>query len=303
MALGRISTYATFNNTLTNVNRVQADLYDLNDQISSGLKTRNFEGLTGEVEHFTQLEANIDKAKTFEQNNELNISRLRTTDTIMSQIVNVADDIENLIVLRRDGVLEDNIAFPEQMRAKLDALVGELNGTFGGRFLFGGTRTNVPPIITEPAVPDPVTLGTPDANYYQGSDEDTPLRADEDVLITGNVRADDAAFQKLFGGIALALEGHTTDDDQLMQDALNMVQDGQSDLNEIQAVVNTNILTITDINERHENLRLYWTGVKEELANTNILDASTQVAVDQTVLQASFQAFAATNQLRLIDFL
>lgn len=303
MSLGRISTYAVFNNTLRNVNNTQSSLFGLQDQISSGLKTRNFEGLNGQVEQFVQLEGKIDKTKAYEQNNAVAISRLRTTDQALSQVVDVTDDIENLMVLRRNASFADKIAFEEQITAKMEAIASELNVKFDGRYLFGGTRTNTQPVITDPQIPMPLENGTLDTGYYQGSKEDIMLRADDQVLLNTSVRADNEAFQKIFGAVALALEGHTEEDDEILKQAIDMIQSAQADLTAVQATVNTNIITLTDINERHENLRLYWQGVTEEVSKTDILAASTQVAVDEAVLQASFQAFAGINQLRLVDFL
>ncbi len=301
--VGRISTYAVFQNTWRNISNTQSSVFNLQGQLSSGLKADSFAGLTGQVEQFTQLNAKISKTKTYEENNAVGISRLQTTNTALNQIIEIADDIEDLMVLRRNPTMANNMAFEQQIKAKMDALAAELNTTFEGRFLFGGTKTNVNPVIVDPKTPGPVTVGRLDANYYQGSEEDLTLRAADNVDIKYNVRADNEAFQKLFGGIALALQGHTENSDAILKQAIDMIQEGQADLNAVQASVNTNIVTLQDQNTRHEALRLYWKGVTEEVSKTDILAASTQLAVDQTVLQASFQAFAQINRLRLTDYL
>lgn len=301
--VGRISTYAVFQNTWRNISNTQSTVFDLQGQISSGLKTTNFAGLTGQVEQFTQLTAKLSKAKMYEENNAVAISRLNTTNTALNQIIELADDMEDLMVLRRNPTMANSIAFEQQLKGKLEALASELNTTFEGRFLFGGTKTNVNPVVVDPAVPGPVEVGTLDANYYQGSNEDLVLRAGDNVEIQYNVRADNPAFQKLFGAVALALKGHAENDDAILQQAINMIQEGQAELVSVQASVNTNVVTLGDQNKRHEALRLYWQGVTEEVSKTDVLAASTKLAVDQTVLQASFQAFAQINRLRLSDFL
>ena len=306
--VNRISTYSVFNNTLRDVNTVQANLFDLQGQISSGLKTDNFAGLAGQVEQFTFLEAKIKKTTRFEENNAVNISRLQTMNVSLDQIIDIADEMENLMVLRRNPGIEEDIGFQEQMRNKIEALASELNATFEGRFMFGGTKSNVNPVIIDPEVPQPIEFGTLDRGYYQGSDENQTIRASETVAFEAEVRADDVAFQKMFHAAYWALDADTILDDPDLEDetlrnAIDMIQSGLQDVIAIQADVNIDITNLQDINERHEQLRLYWQGVTEEVSKTDILSASTKVAVDQAVLQATFQAFAGVNSLRLVDFL
>jgi len=81
------------------------------------------------------------------------------------------------------------------------------------------------------------------------------------------------------------------------------MQDGLKEVIAEQTSVNSNIVAIESITTRHGDLQLYWKGVSESLINTDIVEASTQLAIDQTVLQAAFQSFASLNRLRLVDFL
>lgn len=298
----RVSTFNVFQNTQGNIRDVQGSLFDLQRQISSGFQTETFEGLAPNTEQFTNLEAKIRKLTTYENNNSQAIARLESTGQAMDQFIELADDIEDLMVLRRDGVLEDNINFDLQLRNIRETLASQLNVSFEGRFLFGGTRTNIPPVITQP-VPEAVTPGELDNNYYQGSSEDITLRASDEFELQYNVRADDIGFQKVFTAMSLALEGHEEDSDDKMISAINQMQDGIQGVISKRSEVNINFVNVTQITTRHEDLRLYWQGVSEELINTDLLSASTQVTQDEAQLQATFQVFARINNLRLSDFL
>lgn len=301
--VSRISTYAIFRNTLGDVNNVQSHLADLQGQLSSGLKTNEFSGLSGKVEQFTFLEAKIKKTQNYEDNNATNIARLQSTNVSMDQLINAADALEDLMVARRNPAAAQDLNFESQVRIKIDSIASELNSTFEGKFIFGGTKSNVQPVITEPSVPRPVTFGTLDDGYYQGSKEDQTARASDSVDFELGIRADATGFQKMIHAAYWAIEGHTTNSDATISSAIDMLQSGIQDMISTQSDVNTNIIRLQDINERHEALRLYWKGVTEDLSKTDILSVSTQVAVDQTVLQATFQSFSQVNRLRLVDFL
>ena len=301
MAVTRISTYAVHQGTLRDFNRVQAGLADRQRQLSSGLRTADFKGLTGVTEQFVDLEGKIRRLKTYEQNNDLVISRLQTVNTSLDQIVQTTDDLENLIVQWRNPGLRNNIPMQEQLQSLTKTLTAQLNQSVDSRYLFGGTRTEVPPVL-DPR-PEPVQVGVLDDSYYQGSKEDLVLRAQDNLELRYNIRADNSAFQKVFAGISQAAYADTITDDDEMVEAYNMIKDGLQEVIALQSQNNQNIVTLGQINDRHQTLALYYKGVTESLSKTDIVAVSTEVAVDQAVLTATFQTFAKINALRLSDFL
>lgn len=304
MTIQRISTFAVHQGTLRDTSRVQSELANLQGQLSSGFKTDQFYGLDGQVEQYIQLDARIRKTDIYMENNEVILSRLNTTQVTMDKLIAIADDVEDLMTLRRNPTAAQNLNFPARLDALRKTATALLNTTFEGRFIFGGTRTDIPPVI-EP-VPAPVETGVPDAGYYQGSSENLTARVQDNFDIEYNVRADDAGFQNFFAAIDLAIEGHNgeaSEADETIQDAIKMIQESLAGMNTAQTKVNSNIVAINDINSRHSDLKLYWKTVKEEVINTDIVSVSTTVALNQAILQASFQAFARINQLRLSDYL
>ena len=302
MVVSRISSYAVFQNSQQNVNSIQKRMFDLQDQISSGLKTRFFEGLQGDVEQLTFLENNVKTSKTYEANNSVAISQLQTLNVSISQLVEYADDIEDLTTLRRNGAIGESINFELQMDQLRQAVISELNSTFQGKFLFGGTETARPP-VQENYQPSPLPAGQLSTHYYQGSTEDPLHRARENVVLNLNVRADNVAFQKLFAGMDLALKGSAETDDDQVAAGLDLIQESQRELEAIQANVNSNTINLQNINDRLESLRLQFQGRAQELTRTDVLTASTELANNEAQLSASFLAFSRLNQLRLTDFL
>lgn len=298
----RVSTMAIHTRTVSDFTTVQGRLADLQNQISSGVKTDNFQGITGDVEHFTGLESEIDKLQTLINTNTENISRFRTARNVVESIISVVDNMENFLTLRRNGAFEDKMQFQQQMNDLRKNFTRELNATFGTRFLFGGTRTDTPPVIDDP-VPPVVEFGVPDDSYYQGSKENLIVRPSKNYDIEFDVRADDEAFQLVMSAAAYALQSDLEDDEDKIAESLQMMQDGLQGIIAIQAKLDARLVTLEDINDRHEALKTHFTSVKETLINTDILTASTQVAIDQSILTATFQSFARINSLRLVDFL
>lgn len=301
MTIQRISTYMVQQRTLGDVGVVQSNLFDLQKQISSGFKTDVFSGLDGQVEQFTALDARVRKSETYVQNNEVALSRLRTTQVTMEKLIEIADDAEDLLTLRRNPVNATALNFSPQMESLKENMAALLNTTFEGRYIFGGTRTDVPP-VADP-IPEPVAAGSPDDSYYQGSKQNPTLRAQDNLEMEYGVRADDMAFQNIFSAISLAVKADVSNGDAVFATAQDLLQQGMQDLVTAQSKVNSDIVAISAITDRLNDLKLYWRGVKEDVITTDLVTASTQVSLDQAILQASFQSFASINRLRLVDFL
>lgn len=301
MDISRISTYNTYQSTLGDAVSVQAELFRLQGQISSGLKADTFSDLNGQVEAFTALDNRLSRTDLFIQQNQLTDGRLKTMSNVMDQLISISNDTKNLIVLARGGSIQDTQAFDEQLNGLWGAFAGQMNTSPDGRYLFSGTKTNTPPVKN--TFPSLQTPGVPDDGYYQGSKQNIKFRIQDDYEFDLTTRADDPAFQKIAAAFAMAREGHSEGDDAKMSQAFDLIQAGLTGVVDLQAVVNSQSININNATDRLQALKLYWKGTREDIINTDLVAASTQVAINQSILQASFQAFARINQLKLSDYL
>lgn len=301
MAITRVSTFAMHQSTLSDVTRLQSNLANLQNQISSGVKSDSFEGLNGQVEPFVQFEAKIKKTQTLLENNTIIMARMQTTDVALDQVINIADDFQDLLIQRRNPVSGDDLQFEISARALMEAAAAQLNTAQEGRYLFAGSRTNEQPVKTP--VPGSITPGVPDDLYYQGNDRDLYARVQETFEVQYNVRANESGFQKLFAAINLGLSGDASGSQDVLADATELITDAIDEIISVRAQVQQNIVNVEEINGRHEQLKLYWTGLNEKIIKTDLLSASTEVALSESILQASFSSFARLNELRLTDFL
>lgn len=301
MAITRVSTYAMHKTTLSDVTRLQAQLANMQNQLSSGVSTDSFEGMNGSVETFVQFEAKMGKTQTLIDNNTVLMSRMQTTSTVLDQIIDIADSFQDLLIQRRNGATGQDVQFETSSRAMLEAIAAQLNTQQEGRYLFSGSRTNIAPVTTP--VPGAGIIGVPDDLYYNGNDTDLYARVQETYDIQYNVRANDEVFQQLFSAINLGLQADALENDGLLQDATTLITEALDGLISKRAYVQQNIVNVEEINARHEQMKLYWTGLNEKIINTDILSVSTEVAMSEAILQASFSSFTRLNELRLTDYL
>lgn len=303
MTLNRVSTYDIHQTTLRNASAVQNRLYEAQIQVSSGLKASTFMGLDGGmVEQFTTLQNKLTKAEGYLQTNKVAQTRLSLTATAIQQVMDNADNLKNLIIQRRNATLAPSIGFPQQLEGFFKSIAGQMNTSYNGSYIFSGTRTDQP-AVRDDALPINAVPGTPDAGYYLGNTQDISLRVQDSFVITPNIRADDEGFQDIMAGIATAFLGDQQGDDLKLARAFDLLQSGVQRLRELSTKVNANNVLLDQAVERQNMLQVYFKGLIEETANADIVSLSTQVAVDQSVLQASFQIFSKINSLQLSDFL
>lgn len=299
----RISSYNINQSLIRDTTRSQSDLFNLQNQISSGLKSDTYAGLGTSAQTFSDLENRMSRGQSYIDASNIISGRLDITDSTLSSVIDTAGAIQNLIALRRNSAVGDSVAFDTQIVGMWQQLVSQMNVSSEGRYIFSGTASNQPAVESND-FPSLEVDGVPDASYYKGSQDDITVRVDDNVNVTYNIRADDPAFQKIFAGLAMARKfGASSGESEEMKQAYDLVAEGVQGIIGLRAQVNANKVLVTQNADRLSSQQLYWKGLKEGISNTDLVAVSTQVAVNQGILQASYQAFARISSLKLSDFL
>lgn len=296
----RIGSLALVTDTLRDVSASQTTLADLQTQISSGYKSQTFEGLNGTVEQYTQVNSQLSRATQFNTNNTLNISKLNTADAALSTITDITQQMNTLMTGANGATIATgNVA--QAMGDLITSMQSQLNTTFEGSYIFGGTDTTNPP-VTDAGLND-ITPGTPTSNYYTGSTVNTTLRADDTTTVDFPVRADNPAFQQILAAAKLAVQAAGNNNTATMEQAQQMLEAGQSALVGARSQVGSTTDNITAVNANLTQMSTYWQQLSDGDAKTDIVAASTQISSYQAILQASFQVYARLSQLSIVDYL
>ena len=296
-----VSTYSILQRTINDVSKVQNNLFDQQIQLSSGKKSQDFTGMADQSQEYLSLDATMRKNDQYLNDNQLIETRLNSTSNSLTNIVTITNGLQTLLSQRRTGV-DNTAAFQNQLDGIWKQLTTELNSSVDGQYIFSGTKTNVPAVNTTD-FPSLQTAGVPDSGYYQGSAQNITALLKDDASIQYNVRADADAFQKIFASLALAKQADATNSDGDFASSTDLLQQGIQGVISLQALVNSNKVQATTVDTSLGNLKLYMQGVQESIGNTDVVSVSTQVAINQGILQAAFQAFAKISALRLSDYL
>lgn len=298
--VGRISTVALHNTTLRYANSTSLDLAKQTQQISSGIKASSFSELAGNVERISGFEEKIGKIDVYISSNSLISTRLNSITTALNDIQQVAESFRSDLTLYNQTTSE-NFSIQASAESALQQIEDLLSISIGGRYLFSGSRTNIPPIsdITAPVN----TYGEADANYYQGDSEKSSGKISDSFELEYGVTANDPALQSLITGIRTVLEGAINGSDNVITSGQDLVSDSITTLSTLRAKVNLDITTVDSVNSQHTQLQLFWQQSLSEELDADAVSLQIELDINKTILQASFQAFASLSQLKLTDYL
>ncbi len=297
----RVTQLAQQNQTLSNILDAQKRIYDTQIQISSGLKSQTFTGISREASQLVSLEGLQIRFEQLEKNNTIVESRLQRMDQSVSTIFDAMIEMRNLVIQRNNDASGSAVPLAAVAQNLLDVVAGQLNAKENGRFLFAGTLTNTVP-VTIP-VPDPTVFGTPDATYYQGNSTELTVRIDDAITIKYGMTADRTAFQEAIGALKAAIQGDATNNTTLLNSSLALAESALASLAGFRAEIGSDMSTIELAKQRNDDFLLFVEQSISDIVNVDIPAAITQLTTAETILQASFLTIARISNLSLTNFL
>jgi flagellin-like hook-associated protein FlgL len=110
-------------------------------------------------------------------------------------------------------------------------------------------------------------------------------------------------LQELITGIRTALSGAADTDYDTVKRGQDLVKKSVKSLAALAAKTNLDITTVDSVNNQHSQLKIFWRQSLAEDIETDVTEATTELQLNSTILQASYQAFAKISQLKLTDYL
>jgi flagellar hook-associated protein 3 FlgL len=153
----RVATYT--NHTLLSdlALRNAARVTDLQNQASSGYKSRNYAGIADSTQRLLNLETEYSRTEQYLRNTTQGKLRLQSMETAVDSMLTIATEMKSLLIQASSAQQADDVNIRNEADQALQQIANLLNTNLDGRYLFAGGRSE------EPAV-DIEKIGAPD-NY------------------------------------------------------------------------------------------------------------------------------------------
>jgi flagellar hook-associated protein 3 FlgL len=281
-----------------------SDLAKVQKQISSGQAADRFEELSenGQIERVLNLNDRLKKIEGYVTNNKTVIGRINATDSAVEKIVQSMSQLRDTLTLKRSSAGK-SLPIGEIARATIANVVDSLNLRYEGRYLFSGSRTNIPAVNDDILGHSNIINDQISANYYQGDEFVMSIQASDTLSLDYGVKANETAFQNVFAALHQSIETDGTLDDTIIAKAIDFTNNSIEQLTQIRARLNNNNVILNATNDSHDDLKIYFSEVVGDITATDIPEATIRAASHQTTLQAIFQTYARISRLTIADYL
>lgn len=322
----RITNNMLSQNLLSNLEIAQNQMYDLQNQLSSGLKlTKPSDDPVG-AEQAINYKSSIASVAQWQKNCTQALSVMNTTDSAMGNITSMVQQIRTLTVQAADDV---NQGTPRlDIQAQVDQITQQLqtlaNTQIGNKYIFGGTNTTTEPLASLGATwagnDNPI-------NFNVGNNTTVNIGVDGKKLFEDNVtKADGTSVEGLFqtlSDLSNALAGKDSTGTAFVDDpttATNPLTANQKTQNAISAALGNLDANLDNISSLRSDLgarvnrvtainsQLDTTSTNLQQSLSNVQDADMAKTImnfqnQQNVFNAALASGSKIIQQSLVDFL
>jgi len=299
----RISTIINHQRAVSEMTRMQNDFAKLSQQISSGQKASTYTELGNDVTRVIDLDGSINRIDRYVTNNQVVLSRLAIQDMSMSQMLDITAQLSQDLAVENSSSSE-TFNLSDRARSMLDQVADALNVKQGGRSLFAGGKTNADAVrdLKSGDNLDPLTSGT-NASYYLGDSLVFDVKASESMTLEYGITAADAPFQKLIAALHKAIDLDQTGGEVNRLAAQGFLEEAVDGLTGLRANLGSDMQALQDTNTQHQRVKQQLSSSLGTITETDIVEASIQIQLNETTLTATMQTFARISNLNLTEFL
>ena len=293
---------------INDLNQIQNRINQTTQQISSGIRVNQASDDPGAVasildyqnqmDQITQVQTNLQLAGTVAQTAD---SALQSASSLMNQLISIAAQGAS-----STSTANDRTTLGQQVQDIEQQLVALANTSLQGRYIFGGDNPSTPPYTFNWASPDGVIANSTPTNTATITDAGGAsiipgMTAQQifDVQNPPGTPAPGNVFQAVYSlGQALLSNNQAG-----VQTAVTSISAAATQVEQSNAYYGNTETWIQqanqDASDRLTNLQSLLSSVRD----TDVASAATQLATDQTALQAALSAHASLDQKSLFSYL
>jgi flagellar hook-associated protein 3 FlgL len=317
----RISTNGQSQLLLQDVLRNQQNLFARQNQVTSGMKSPTYQGISRDVGTLSGAKSIQARTEQFLAANVEVDRRMNIYDATLEGLRGVAQEL-------RDNVLsaintDSGIAIRSQMENLFDTAVNMLNTRDNGRYVFSGTRTDTAPVTkTTPATLAAVaaSVSTTPANVFANNSLKQSSQIDDNLEMNYGILGEDVgkdlmeSMRRLFRfsdgteNFGFTPAGSFTNP--MGANQANFLKGELLNLNatidaidQIHAKNGVNQQSLAEVQKRHTADLNFMTIFISDIEEVDIGEAISRLNQDQVALDSSYRVLSQITRSTLLDFI
>ncbi|OIN85758.1 MAG: hypothetical protein AUJ12_08115 [Alphaproteobacteria bacterium CG1_02_46_17] len=300
--VNRVATYPYTTSMIAENMRLQVKYSEINTQISSGLKSQNYKGISSDTQYLLSVESAVDRLEAYNTNTNIVLANVNTMYEALGQIEDMANSMLTAVTAALGGGQVPTAVTANQASNALDETQSVLNMKIGNRYVFAGTNIDTPPVdLTDPAWVPQTSPSVVNSSYYQGNSTITSVQSSESHVINYGVLASDPAFEQLFRAYNLVLNnsGSITE----LTEASGLIRSAIDGIANVRSNLSINAKSMEDQIYQNEQDKVYLKELTSNIKETDIPSASVQITEIQTQMEAAYSSSVRILNLNLHDYL
>lgn len=307
--LDRVGTW-TFGQGLVNeYSRIQTRMLTAQQQISTGKVGDQFADVKDKAGVLAAAKLKSAAIESYSATTKEVLNKLDIQDLHLQQLSDIAGRLRAAI---GDAISTGKApAMMEEVKNLYNETVSILNTRVDGKYVYGGSRTDQPPVNA----PDLAALVAVPTVYdaFDNTAVKQTQRIDENEVIETGILASDigAGLMQMFKDVGTFDTGvngpfgfQLT---QAQSTFLNTTQAAmpavQTDINTYAAINGTRHAQVTAARDRHESMSAYFTKFIGDIEDVDLSEAVARLNQDQVAAQAAGRMIAQISQMSLLDFM
>jgi flagellar hook-associated protein 3 FlgL len=305
----RVATLMHSSAMLAELSRSQRNLFDAQTQVSTGKRINEFSDSPQDLGALLAARSADSRTADFLASAQAMRARLDLQDTHIDELSSVTADMKQTVL---DAVANGSGAsLKAEMEAVFSRITSILNTQVDGKYIYGGTRQDVPP-VTVNSLAELVALPST-AAAFQNNNVAASGRIDNSQVVAFGQLADQLggpAFDMLRQIMTYDAGANGPFGNDMTEAQSTFLTSLVPQLTAVSEGVNTHLAangiaykTVDDAVDRHSDARVTLAAMISDIENVDMAEAITKLNNAETALQASAKSFATVQGLSLLDYL
>lgn len=316
----RVTNKMLANSFLTDMNTNLQNLQTLQQQMTSGKEVRRPSDDPARVARAMQLRTDINANKQYKENISDTINWLDTTDTALGQAGNVLQKVRELLVSAGNAAYgpSERQSIKDEINQRIDEFSQILNTNFDGKYIFGGTRGTIKPVVTQEIATasgknKALVYNTDVPNSSESIEIDkisqkmfveisSGVTMDYNITASEIIEFDGKDLRKIFENIVNHLDDENSVSKLTNEDLID-ITDAINNILKKRSEVGAKQNRMESAKEKNEDETFNLTSILSRTEDIDITQKTMEYATLQTVYMASLQTSARVLQPTLLDYL
>lgn len=302
MSTNRISTHTSMSRLITENMRLQSAMAETQMQLSSGLKSMNYKGISDVTQKLLNVESNYTALETYDLNSKAVNSSISIMYSSVGSMVELANNFKTTLTQALGGSMLNPQVTHDQAKLLMEETVGLLNVQSAGNYLFSGTTIDVVPVnINDPAWTAPTIPSVANDSYYKGNNQIQSLQVSESLTIHYGVTANNPAFEKILRAYNMVV-AHPADTNAI-KEASDLISEGIKEMANVQAQISTAAKTIENQQSRNAEDKLVMKNIIADFKAADLAETTLRQAEIKTQIEAAYASSVKLINLKLTDYI